>query len=194
MRIFIIILIYISFGFISLGEIVFRDDFNNTNNDYSPWSITYNNNASSNPQIYNGWAFVLFNINSSSMTDVLVRRTFLGSPNKTYTLILNGVANPNAITPIRVYSGNTSHAATTYSFDGTLTVDERTNTFSLSNLSQEQIVTLELQVGSSEIAGWDWIELQSENNEVDQDSDGLSDYDEINIHLTDPNDSDSDDY
>ena len=193
MRIFIIILIYISYGFISFGEIVFRDDFNNTNNDYSPWSITYNNNASSNPQIYNGWAFVLFNINSSSMTDVLVRRTFLGSPNKTYTLILNGVANPNAITPIRVYSGNTSHAATTYSFDGTLTVDERTNTFSLSNLSQEQIVTLELQVGSSEIAGWDWIELQSENNEVDQDSDGLSDYDEINVHLTDPNDEDSDD-
>ena len=37
------------------------------------------------------------------------------------------------------------------------------------------------------------VELQSENNEVDQDSDGLSDYDEINIHLTDPNDSDSDD-
>ena len=72
MRIFIIILIYISYGFISFGEIVFRDDFNNTNNDYSPWSITYNNNASANPQIYNGWAFVLFNINSSSMTDVLV--------------------------------------------------------------------------------------------------------------------------
>ena len=33
MRIFIIILIYISYGFISFGEIVFRDDFNNTNKD-----------------------------------------------------------------------------------------------------------------------------------------------------------------
>ena len=78
------------------------------------------------------------------MTDVLVRRTFLGSPNKTYTLILKGVAYPNAITPIRVYSGNTSHAATTNSFDGALTISESidywTGINKLNNFSVDTIV------------------------------------------------------